>query len=172
MKPHYSQTLYRAFWFDMGVRLTRLLGVKWTRLVARALAEGYGLTHPRTRSAVRENLGLLCGPRLPKGAVRRTFRNFGATLADYFQLGAGTRKDALSLIEREHGFVNIQSALSDGKGVLLSSERAVPGPRQQLRYVFESPDRFTAAFSLLLPGAPDFAPYLTWTSARSKSHPS
>jgi len=59
----------------------------------------------------------------------------------------------------------------DGKGVLLSSDRAVPGPRQQLMYSFEGPDRLTATFSLLLPGAPDFAPYLTWTSVRSKPGP-
>ena len=58
--------------------------------------------------------------------------------------------------------------LPDGKGILLSSERAVPGPRQQLRYVFEAPDRLNASFSILLPGAPDFVPYLTWTSSRSK----
>jgi KDO2-lipid IV(A) lauroyltransferase len=119
LKPHYSQTLYRAFWFDTGVRLARLLGVNGARLVARALAEAYRLTHPRAQSAVRENLSLLCGPQLPKGAVRRTFRNFGATLADYFQLGARTREDALALVETRRGFENIQSALADGKGALL-----------------------------------------------------
>jgi len=58
--------------------------------------------------------------------------------------------------------------LPEGKGVTLSSDRAVPGPRQQLLYNFEGPDRLTATFSLLLPGAPDFAPYLTWTASRSK----
>jgi lauroyl/myristoyl acyltransferase len=119
LKPHYSQTLYRAFWFDMGVRLARLLGVKRARWVARALAEAYRLTHPRTQAAVQENLGLLCGPQLPRGAVRRTFGNFGATLADYFQLGARPRRDALALIETRRGFENIQCALADGKGTLL-----------------------------------------------------
>ncbi len=59
--------------------------------------------------------------------------------------------------------------LPDGNGILLSSERATPGPRQQLRYVFERPDRLTATFSLLLPGSPDFLPYLTWVSVRSKT---
>jgi hypothetical protein len=60
------------------------------------------------------------------------------------------------------------TSLPDGKGILLSSERATPGPRQQLMYVFEGPNRLTATFSLLLPGAPDFMPYLTWVSERSK----
>jgi hypothetical protein len=60
------------------------------------------------------------------------------------------------------------TALPDGRGIMLSSERATPGPRQQLRYTFEPPDRLSATFSLLMPGAPDFAPYLTWTSVRSK----
>jgi hypothetical protein len=58
--------------------------------------------------------------------------------------------------------------LPEGKGILLSSDRAVPGPRQQLMYNFDGPDRLTATFSLLLPGAPDFVPYLRWTSVRSK----
>jgi len=62
------------------------------------------------------------------------------------------------------------TTLPDGKGILLSSERATPGPRQQLMYQFEAPDRLTATFSILAPGAPDFKPYLTWTSKRSAPH--
>jgi len=58
-----------------------------------------------------------------------------------------------------------------GNGILLGSENAVPGPRQQLMYSFEGPDRLTATFSILMPGAPAFTPYLTWTSARSKPDP-
>jgi len=119
LKPHYSQTLYRAFWFDTGVRLARLLGVTGARRGARALAEIYRLTHPRAQAAVRENLALLCGPQLPTAIVRRTFGNFGATLADYFQLGARSKEDAMALIETRHGFENIQDALADGKGALL-----------------------------------------------------
>ena len=61
--------------------------------------------------------------------------------------------------------------LPEGRGILLSSERALPGPRQQLRYDFEPPDRLRATFSLLVPGAPDFAPYLSWVSVRSKPRP-
>lgn len=64
------------------------------------------------------------------------------------------------------------TALPEGTGMVLSSDRAVPGPRQQLLYGFEKPDRLKATFSLLLPGAPDFVPYLTWISARSKSNSS
>jgi lauroyl/myristoyl acyltransferase len=119
LKPYYSQTLYRAFWFDAGVRLARLLWVEGSRKVARAFAEGYRLTHPGAQAAVRENLTLLCGPELPERIVRQTFRNFGATLADYFQLGARTKPDALALIETRRGFEHIQSALADGKGALL-----------------------------------------------------
>jgi KDO2-lipid IV(A) lauroyltransferase len=119
LKPHYSQTLYRAFWFDAGVRLARLLGVTGARGVGRLLAEAYRVTHPRAQAAVRENLALLGGPGLRGRTVRRTFRNFGATLADYFQLGARTKRDALALIETRRGFEHIQSALADGKGALL-----------------------------------------------------
>ena len=119
MKPHYSQTLYRAFWFNAGVIVARLLGVKGARAVSRVVAEMYRLTHPQAEAAVRENLALLCGPQLREQTVRRTFRNFGATLADYFQLGARTKRHALGLIESRRGFDHIQGALADGKGVLL-----------------------------------------------------
>jgi len=61
--------------------------------------------------------------------------------------------------------------MPEGKGILLSSERAVPGPRQQLRYDFDAPGRLRATFSLLVPGTPDFAPYLTWVSVRSPPKP-
>jgi lauroyl/myristoyl acyltransferase len=119
LKPHYSQTLYRAFWFDAGVRLARLFGVSGSRSVARLLADAYRVTHPRAEAAVRENLALLHGSQLEAGVVRQTFRNFGATLADYFQLGACTKQDALTLIESRCGFEHIQDALSGGKGALL-----------------------------------------------------
>src|SRR5207245_518889 len=38
LKPHYSQTFYRAFWFDAGVRIARLLGNTGARRLARMLA--------------------------------------------------------------------------------------------------------------------------------------
>ena len=119
MKTHYSQTLYRAFWFKVGVSAARFLGINGARRLARVIAELYRLTHPQAHAAVRENLALLCGPQLPESTVRRTFHNFGATLADYFQLGARSREEALALIETRRGFEHIQSALSGGKGALL-----------------------------------------------------
>ncbi len=119
MKPHYSQTFYRAFWFKAGVTFARLLGVKGARMVSRGLAEIYRVTHPLAQAAVRENLALLCGPPLREEIVGRTFRNFGATLADYFQLGARGKPHALALIESRRGFEHIQGALADGKGALL-----------------------------------------------------
>ncbi len=119
MKPHYSQTFYRAFWFDAGVRIARLLGITGARCVARVLAEVYRWTHPRAQAAVRENLTLLLGPQLRERTVRRTFRNFGMTLADYFQLGALTKRHAQSLIESRRGYEHIQGTLADGKGALL-----------------------------------------------------
>ena len=119
MKPHYWQTFYRAFWFDIGVAGARLLGVDGARATARLLAEIYRLTHPHACAAVRKNLALLCGSQLPEATVRRTFRNFGTTLADYFQLGARAKPDALALIESKHGFEHIKAALDGGKGALL-----------------------------------------------------
>jgi len=119
LKPYYSQTLYRAFWFEAGARLARLVGVESARKVGRALAETYRLTHPRAHAIVRENLTILCGPELCESTVRQTFRNFGATLADYFRLGARTNQDALALIASRRGLEHIQDALGDGKGVLL-----------------------------------------------------
>jgi len=62
--------------------------------------------------------------------------------------------------------------LPEGTGIVLVSDRALPGPRQQLLYVFEPPDHLTATFSLLLPGSADFAPYLKWNARRTKAGPS
>jgi len=119
LKPHYSQTFYRASWFNAGVTVARIFGVNGARLASRILAEIYRLTHPQAEAAVRENLALLCGPQLSEQTIRRTFRNFGATLADYFQLGAHGKPHALALIESRRGFEHIQGALADGKGALL-----------------------------------------------------
>jgi len=60
----------------------------------------------------------------------------------------------------------------DGKGVGLVSDPSSPGPRQWLQYRFEEPDQLSAVFSLHRPGAPGFAPFLEWTSARSTAKPS
>jgi len=111
--------LYRASWFDAGVLAARLLGLNGARGLARTVAEFYRLTHPQAQATVRQNLALLCGPQLAGPAVRRTFRNFGATMADYFQLGARTKQDALALIDSRRGFEHIQTALAGGKGVLV-----------------------------------------------------
>lgn len=119
MKPHYSRTLYRAFWFEMGVKAARLLGVSGARWVGRLLGAAYGLTHPQSRAAVRSNLALVCDPRGNPDVIGRTFRNFGATLADYFQLGARSKPEAQALIESKDGFDNIRRALANGKGALL-----------------------------------------------------
>jgi hypothetical protein len=53
-------------------------------------------------------------------------------------------------------------------GVRFVSDPDVPGPRQQLEYRFEKPDHLSAVFSLFLPGASGFTPYLRWMSRRSK----
>lgn len=55
-----------------------------------------------------------------------------------------------------------------GKGMRLLSDPALPGPRQQLEYRFEPPDRVSAVFSILLPGAAGFSPYLRWRSVRTR----
>jgi len=119
LKPHYSQTFYRALWFEAGVALARALGIGRARRLGRGLAEVYRWTHPHVQLTLRRNLALVCGPDLHEETVRRTFHNFGATLADYFQLGARTREEALALMETRHGFEHLQNALADGKGALL-----------------------------------------------------
>ncbi len=99
--------------------MARLLGVSGARSAARVMADTYRLTHPRAEAAVRENLALVCGAEPREEIVRHTFRNFGATMADYFQLGARTKQDALAFIESKRGFEYLRNALDDGKGALL-----------------------------------------------------
>jgi len=52
-------------------------------------------------------------------------------------------------------------------GVRMVTDPAMPGPRQALEYRFAPPDRTSAVFSLLLPGAPDFKAYLQWECRRT-----
>ena len=118
-KPYFSQTLYRAFWFKLGLAAARLLSVNGGRRVGRLLGEAYALTHPRTRAALQSNLSLVCNSDAEQRLIRRTFRNFGATLADYFQLGTRSKAQAQELFETKLGFENIHTALAGGKGVLL-----------------------------------------------------
>jgi len=119
MKPHYSRTLYTAFWFEIGVKAARLLGIRGARWAGRLLGAAYALTHPQSRAAVRSNLALVCDPHCNNGVVGRTFRNFGATLADYCQLGGYSKAQAQVLLENKLGLEHINNALAVGKGVLL-----------------------------------------------------
>ena len=88
LKRYYSRTLYRSFWFNAGLTAARVLGVRGARRLGRFGGAIYGWTHPQARAAVRANLALVCKAAANNGGVTRTFRNFGATLADYFQIGA------------------------------------------------------------------------------------
>ena len=64
-----------------------------------------------------------------------------------------------------HFYRHVQAA-DAGDGVRLVTDAAIPGPRQALEYRFVPPNRTSAVFSLLLPGAPDFRPYLQWECRR------
>jgi lauroyl/myristoyl acyltransferase len=119
LKRYYSRTLYRSFWFNAGLTAARVLGVRGARRLGRFGGAIYGWTHPQARAAVRANLALVCKAAANNGGVTRTFRNFGATLADYFQIGALSKTEARKLITVRLGFENIRAALAHGKGVLL-----------------------------------------------------
>jgi len=67
-----------------------------------------------------------------------------------------------------HFYRHVQVAVG-GDGVRMVTDAAIPGPRQALEYQFLPPNRTSAVFSLLVPGAPDFKPYLQWECVRSKS---
>ena len=65
-----------------------------------------------------------------------------------------------------HFYRTVQAAGAGG-GVRLVTDAATPGPRQALEYTFDPPSRTSAVFLLLLPGAPDFKPYLRWECQRT-----
>lgn len=106
-------------WFDAGLATARLFSVRGSRRLGRCVGALYAWTHPHARAAVRSNLALVNREAANNGAVTRTFRNFGATLADYFQLGVLSQPEADRLIESKSGFDNIRLALERGKGALL-----------------------------------------------------
>jgi hypothetical protein len=64
-----------------------------------------------------------------------------------------------------HFYRHVQTA-DAGDGVRLVTDPAMPGPRQALEYSFVPPNVSTAVFSLLVPGAPEFKPYLRWECRR------
>ena len=66
-----------------------------------------------------------------------------------------------------HFYRHVQVA-DAGDGVRMVTDPAMPGPRQALEYRFAPPDRTSAVFSLLLPGAPDFKAYLQWECRRTE----
>jgi len=115
-RPGYSQTLYRAQWFDAGVWIAKTLGQRGARVVGRWAGALYRVTHPRTVAAVRGNLALTGAA---PAAVRRTFANYGETLADYFLLGSLPRPDAEALVTERIGLEHLQAAHGAGKGMLV-----------------------------------------------------
>ena len=64
-----------------------------------------------------------------------------------------------------HFYRHVQAA-DAADGVRLVTDAAIPGPRQALEYRFVPPNGTSAVFSLLLPGEPDFRPYLQWECRR------
>jgi KDO2-lipid IV(A) lauroyltransferase len=99
--------------------VARVLSVRTSRRLGRFLGTVYGWTHPQARAAVRANLALVSDAAASNSTVMRTFGNFGATLADYFQLGVLAQPEADKFVEAKSGLHNIRQALEAGKGALL-----------------------------------------------------
>jgi lauroyl/myristoyl acyltransferase/predicted exporter len=111
--------LYAAGWFRAGATLARCLPVRLTRRIGRVIGWLYYLSNPRARRTVRRNLSALMPGPVPRRLVRRTFLNFGRTMADYFALGARPRQEALGLVEQSLGLEHVQRARAAGRGALL-----------------------------------------------------
>lgn len=101
-RPHYSQMLYRAFWFELAARL------KPSRRLGRWLGWVYATTHPHRRKVVQSNLALIGS----NGDPRRVFANFGQTLADYFVIDP-------KMIVENIGSEHLYKLAGNGEGALL-----------------------------------------------------
>jgi predicted RND superfamily exporter protein/lauroyl/myristoyl acyltransferase len=101
-RPHYSQILYRAFWFELGAKL------RPSRATGRFFGRLYGLTHPHRRRVVEKNLALIGA----KADALDVFANFGQTLADYFVLRP-------EMIAENLGSEHLLKLAGDGHGAVL-----------------------------------------------------
>lgn len=115
MRVHYSRALYRAFWFDAATHLPVWLGVAGTRRLGKVVGTLFWLTHPRMRANVRANLALLNPAPVTDRLVRRTFANYGATLADYFVLGSRSK----ALVTEQVGFDELKRSYDKTQGAVV-----------------------------------------------------
>jgi lauroyl/myristoyl acyltransferase len=114
-RPHYSQMLYRAFWFEMAERYVRTVGASAARATGMLIGWLYRLTHPHRKDVVRANLAMLGAD----ADERQTFTNYGRTLADYFLIGTLPKSEARALARERIGFEHLKAVLDEGKGALL-----------------------------------------------------
>ena len=117
--PHHSETLYRARWFEWGAWLAPRLGWSGARRLGRWLGELYRLTHPQTADAVRSNLAAVKPAPVDEALVRQAFRNYGATLADYFLLGTRPRTEVLDMVEPPVGLEHFQEICGPGQAAVI-----------------------------------------------------
>jgi KDO2-lipid IV(A) lauroyltransferase len=117
-RPYYSTMFYRARWFDVGEWLALRLNRRALHQLGRWVGSLYRLTHPRTAQALGQNLSLTQPGKVNSALVRRTFRNYGETLADYFILGTRPRAEVMALAETV-GFDRVKEIVAESKGVLL-----------------------------------------------------
>jgi len=103
----------------------------------------------------------------PDSPTRPAFRH-----EDLLVIYADSESDLAGIFWDNEGHVHFYrrvEVLDSGDGVRLVTDPAVPGPRQALEYRFVRPNQTAAIFSLLLPGAPEFKPYLRWECRRTSS---
>ncbi len=115
LRPHYSATLYRAFWFDLAAAYVRIVGACAARATGRFLGGLYRVTHPHRCRVARANLALTGA----KTDARTLFANFGQTMADYFVLGNRTGEAARQLIAEHVGDKPLRAVVAEGRGALL-----------------------------------------------------
>ena len=116
---HYSQSLYRAEFFEIASRLVAMCPRRLIRFLAQSAGKWYARLYPTKTGVVRENLSLLNHQDVSLHDVRNVYGNFGAVLSDYFYLGTRSRKEALKLLKKRVGYEHLQKAHSYGKGILL-----------------------------------------------------
>lgn len=120
-EKHYSQTLYRASWFNAARWLARFLPRRVLRLLGAALAVGYAGCRPGLCRTVRGNLALIA----PEHAGRRdalvVYRRFGNVLGDYFALAEKPVEQAVALIRERRGFEHLKRARDAGKGGIMAA---------------------------------------------------
>jgi lauroyl/myristoyl acyltransferase len=110
---------YRKRGFEWILLGWRFLGRRGAWLISRTLGLFYGLTHPATVRAVRDNLAMLNPAQAGFASACRLFMNQSENFSTYGRLSTRPTSEVVDMLGFREGFEHLQRARDGGQGCLL-----------------------------------------------------